>query len=39
MELHQGVQGLRLYLVTALGDRYQVRVADDGSAVGLWTLS
>jgi len=22
--------------VTALGDRYAVRVADDGSVIGLW---
>ena len=39
MELASDVQGLRLYLVTALGDRYEVRVADDGSVIGLWTLS
>ena len=36
MELASDVQGLRLYLVTALGDRYEVRVADDGSVIGLW---
>ena len=36
MELASDVQGLRLYLVTALGDRYRVRVSDDGSMVGLW---
>jgi hypothetical protein len=36
MELASDVDGLRLYLVTALGDRYLVRVADDGSIVGLW---
>ncbi len=36
MELASDVQGLRLYLVTALGDRYEVRVAEDGSVVGLW---
>jgi hypothetical protein len=36
MELASDVEGLRLYLVTTLGDRYQVRVADDGSVIGLW---
>ena len=36
MELASDGQGLRLYLVTALGDRYAVRVADDGSVIGLW---
>jgi hypothetical protein len=36
MELASDVQGLRLYLVTALGDHYRVKVADDGSVVGLW---
>jgi hypothetical protein len=35
-ELASDVQGLRLYLVTALGDCYQVRVGDDGSVIGLW---
>jgi hypothetical protein len=34
MELASDVAGLRLYLVTALGDRYQVRVADDGGVIG-----
>ena len=28
------VVGLRLVLLTALGDRYRVRVNDDGSVVG-----
>ena len=32
-------RGLGLYLVSALGDRYEVRVAEDGSIIGLWTLS
>ena len=36
VELASDVEGLRLYLVTALGDRYTVRVADDGSVIGLW---
>jgi hypothetical protein len=35
MELASDAEGLRLYLVTALGDRYEVRVADDGSVIGL----
>ena len=39
MELASDVDGLRLYLVTALGDRYAVRVADDGSVIGLWRRS
>jgi hypothetical protein len=39
MELASDVEGLRLYLMTALGDRYQVRVADDGSVIGLWRRS
>jgi len=36
MELASDVEGLRPYLVTALGDRYAVRVADDGTVIGLW---
>jgi len=36
MELASDVEGLRLYLVTALGDRYEVRVADDATVIGLW---
>ena len=39
MELASDVEGLRLYLVTALGDRYEVRMADDGSVIGLWRRS
>ncbi len=35
-ELASDVEGLRLDLVTALGDCCQVRVADDGSVIGLW---
>ena len=34
MELASDVEGLRLYLVSALGDHYEVRVADDGSVIG-----
>ena len=36
VELASEVQGLRLYLATALGDHYAVRVADDGSVIWLW---
>ena len=36
MGLASDVDGLRLVLRTALGDRYSVRVSDDGSVVGLW---
>ena len=34
--LASDVDGLRLYLTTAIGDRYRVRVRDDGAVVGLW---
>jgi hypothetical protein len=36
VELASDVEGLRLVLTTALGDRYRVKVSDDGSVVGLW---
>ena len=36
MELASDVEGLRLTLVTALGDRYEVRVADDATVIGPW---
>jgi hypothetical protein len=32
--LASDVEGLRLVLTTALGDRYRVRVSDDGDVVG-----
>jgi len=32
------VDGLRSILASTLGDRYRVRVSDDGSTVGLWCL-
>ena len=35
-ELASDVDGLRLVLTTTMGDRYQVRVRDDGVVVGLW---
>jgi hypothetical protein len=36
VELATDAEGLRLVLVTTVGDRYRVRVSDDGSVVGLW---
>ena len=38
VELASDVEGLRRFLVTALGDRYRIRVSDDGCTVGLWRL-
>ncbi len=39
IELASDVEGLRLVLTSAVGDRYQVRVSDDGHTVGLWRLT
>ncbi len=36
VELASDVEGLRLVLTSALGERYLVKVADDGTVVGLW---
>jgi len=36
VELASDVEGLRLVLESVLGDRYRVRVRDDGAVVGLW---
>lgn len=36
VELASDVPGLRLVLDSALGERYRVRVRDDGAVVGLW---
>jgi hypothetical protein len=36
MELASDVEGLRAALLTTIGDRYRIRVSDDGSVVGLW---
>jgi hypothetical protein len=36
IELASDVEGLRRFLATTVGDRYRVRVADDGSVIGLW---
>jgi hypothetical protein len=38
VDLANDVDGLRLVLASTLGDRYRVRVSDDGSTVGLWRL-
>jgi hypothetical protein len=38
IELASDVDGLRLVLASTLGDRYLVRVSDDGCTVGLWRL-
>jgi hypothetical protein len=34
--LASDVKGLRLVLASTGGDRYKVRIADDGTAIGLW---
>lgn len=39
VELASDVAGLRLVLASCLGDRYQVKVADDVSVIGLWRLA
>jgi hypothetical protein len=36
VELATDVEGLRLALASTLGERYTVRVAEDGDVVGLW---
>jgi hypothetical protein len=36
IQLATDIEGLQLALTTALGREYSVRVADDGSVVGLW---
>jgi hypothetical protein len=36
IELASDVDGLRLVLDSTVSDRYRVRVADDGSIIGLW---
>ena len=36
VELASDVEGLRLVLATTVTDRYRVRVAEDGSVIGLW---
>ena len=38
MELASDVDGLRLVLASTVGDRYRVRVSDDGCTIGLWRL-
>jgi hypothetical protein len=36
VQLASDVDGLRLVLASTTGERYRVKVADDGSVVGLW---
>ena len=36
VEVATDVEGRRLALASVLGDRYRVRVGDDGGTVGLW---
>jgi hypothetical protein len=36
VQLASDVVSLRLVLASTVGERYRVRVADDGSVVGLW---
>ena len=38
MELASDGEGLQLVLASTVGDRYRVKVSDDGSVVGLWRL-
>jgi hypothetical protein len=38
IEQASDVEGLRLVLSSTVGDRYRVRVSDDGSVVGLWRI-
>jgi hypothetical protein len=38
IELASDVDGLRLVLASTVGERYRVRVSDDGSVVGLWRM-
>jgi hypothetical protein len=34
--LASDVEGLRLVLASTVGERYRIRVSDDGRTVGLW---
>jgi hypothetical protein len=36
VELASDIEGLRLVLASTVTDRYRVRVAKDGSVIGLW---
>jgi hypothetical protein len=36
VELASDIEGLRLALETTVGERYRVKVSDDGGVVGLW---
>jgi hypothetical protein len=39
IHLASDVEGLRLVLASTVGDRYRVRVSEDGTVVGLWRRS
>jgi len=39
VELASDVEGLRLVLASTVGERYLVRVVDEGDMVGLWRRS
>lgn len=39
MELATDVEGLRPVLATTVGEWYRVKVAEDGSVVGLWKIA
>lgn len=36
VELASDVERLRLVLASTLGDRYRIKVSEDGTTVGLW---
>jgi hypothetical protein len=38
VELASDVEGLRLVRASTVGDRYRVKVSDDGETVGFWRL-
>jgi hypothetical protein len=39
VHLASDVEGLRLVLASTVGERYRVKVSDDGATVGLWRLT
>jgi hypothetical protein len=38
VQLATDVEGLRLVLASTIGERYRVKVSDDGATVGLWRI-